>query len=51
MSDLNGFIYTEPKRRYYKEYTAACREAIEKNDTEWMPVKKENLSQDFWPKN
>ena len=44
MSDLNGFIYTEPKRRYYKEYIAACREAIENNDTEWMPVKKENLS-------
>ena len=44
MSDSNGFIYTEPKRRYYKEYIAACREAIENNDTEWMPVKKENLS-------
>ncbi len=44
MSKKDGFVFTEPKRRYYTEFLRACREAIEKNDGEWLPVKKENLS-------
>ena len=43
MSDIKDFVFTEPKGKYYKEYLNACREAIECNDTEWMPVKKENI--------
>lgn len=43
MAESNGFFYTEPKRKYFKEYLSACREAIENNDTEWAPVKPEDL--------
>ncbi|MBR6921633.1 MAG: hypothetical protein IKH51_05525, partial [Clostridia bacterium] len=44
MAESNGFFYTEPKRKYFKEYLSACREAIENNDTEWTPVKPENIN-------
>ena len=40
MSDL---IFTEPKRKYLNEYLKACREAVEADDTEWMPIKKVRL--------
>ena len=43
MAEKKGMFFTEPMRKYYSEYLKACREAIECKDTEWTPVKKENI--------
>ncbi len=47
MSETRGFMFTEPKPKYYREYMKACREAVMCDDKEWMPISKENIK--FFP--